>query len=118
VKVSKEGDALATDKEIGKLAEGVLKAYAQLESGLYGKGRFPISDFRLFFEATVRYIEATKEAAMIHRSIASIVSALRDELTLQAVQAPDEAISDAERLECMLFSEYDPYFKGHEPPGL
>jgi hypothetical protein len=109
---------LAADKEIGKLAEGVLKAYEQFENGLYGKGRFPISDFRSFFKASVRYIEATKDAAMIHRSIASIVSGLRDKLTLQAVHAPGEAISDADRLECMLFSGYDPYFDGDEPPGL
>jgi integrase/recombinase XerD len=33
-------------------------------------------------------------------------------------RAPGQAISDADRLECMLFSEYDPYFEGDDPPGL
>jgi len=31
---------------------------------------------------------------------------------------PDEVLLEAERLECLLFSGYDPHFDGDEPPGL
>ena len=31
---------------------------------------------------------------------------------------PDQVPWDAERLECLVFSGYDPYFEGDEPPGL
>ncbi len=43
---------------------------------------------------------------------------LSDLLELKSSRAPGEAIIDADRLECMLFSEHDPYFDGHEPPRL
>jgi hypothetical protein len=55
---------------------------------------------------------------MIHRSVASAVNGLRDILQLKSFRAPGEAIADADRMECMLFLGYDPYFEGDEPPGL
>ena len=100
------------------LAEEALNAYAEFETHLYEKGPFPLIHFRSFFEAAVRYIESIKNCPMIHRSIASAINGLRDVLELKSSRAPGQAISDADRLECMLFSEYDPYFEGHEPPGL
>ncbi len=113
----KKHGTLMVDKEIDRLVEDVMTAYGELDSRLHGKGRFPISHFRAFFGAAVRYIEATKEATMIHRSIASVVSGLREKLSLHA-HVPGMAIADADRLECMLLSGYDPYFEGDEPPGL
>ena len=101
-----------------KLAEEALNAYAEFETHLYEKGPFPMIYFRSFFEAAVRYIESMKNCPMIHRSVASSINGLRDMLELKSSRAPGEAISDADRLECMLFCEYDPYFDGHEPPGL
>jgi len=41
-----------------------------------------------------------------------------DRMVLYGSHASGQAISDADRLECMLFSEYEPYFEGDEPPGL
>lgn len=36
-----------------------------------------------------------------------------------ASKAPeDEVIAEIERLECLIFSGYDPYFDGDEPPEL
>jgi hypothetical protein len=32
--------------------------------------------------------------------------------------APGDVRCEAERLECLLFGGYDPYFEGDEPPGL
>jgi hypothetical protein len=31
---------------------------------------------------------------------------------------PGDVLRDAEHLECLLFSGYDPHFEGNEPPGL
>jgi hypothetical protein len=31
---------------------------------------------------------------------------------------PGTILADADHPECMLFSGYDPYFEGDEPPGL
>lgn len=55
---------------------------------------------------------------MVHRKVASAVNGLREMLELKAAHATGQAIIDADRLECMLFSEYDPFFEGDEPPGL
>lgn len=101
-----------------KLAEDVMNAYAEFEKHLFEKGPFPLSYFRSFFETAVRYIESTKNSPLIHRNVASTISGLGDILELKSSRAPGQAINDAARLECMLFQEYDPYFQGHEPPGL
>ncbi len=108
---------MATTK-IDRLAEDVMNAYGMFQCHSHGKGRFPGSHFRVFFDAGVRYIEATKDAKMIHRNVASIVSGLTEILSLHFSRVPGWAIADADRLECMLFSEYDPHFEGDEPPGL
>jgi len=101
-----------------KLAEDVMNACAEFETHLHEKGPFPMSYFRAFFKAAVRYIESMKNSPMIHRNVANTISGLRDILELKSSRAPGQAISDADRLECMLLKEYDPYFNGHEPPGL
>jgi hypothetical protein len=101
-----------------KLAEEALNAYAEFEMHLYDNGPFPMIYFRSFFEAAIRYIESIKNCPMIHRSVASAINGLSGMLELKSSRAIGEAISDADRLECMLFCEYDPYFDGHEPPGL
>lgn len=55
---------------------------------------------------------------MIHRAVASSVSGLREYLEVTCKQVPGDALAEADRLETMLFSGYDPYFDGDEPPGL
>ncbi len=101
-----------------KLAEDVMNAYAEFETYFHGKGPFPMLYFKAFFETVVRYTESIKNSPMIHRKVASAVNGFREMLELKASYAPGQAISDADRLECMLFSEYDPYFEANEPPGL
>lgn len=100
-----------------KLAEEVMNAYTEFEMHFHGKGTFPMLYFKAFFEAVVRYTESIKNSPMV-RKVASAINGLREMLELKASHAPGQAISDANRLECMLFSEYDPYFEGDEPPGL
>lgn len=101
-----------------KLAEDVMNAYAEFEMHFHGKGPFPMLYFKAFFEAVVRYTESIKNSPMVHRKVASAVNGLREMLELKAAHATGQAIIDADRLECMLFSEYDPFFEGDEPPGL
>lgn len=101
-----------------KLAEDVVDAYAEFETHLCEKGSFPMFYFTAFFEAAAHYIESMKNSPMIHRNVANSINGLRDILELKSSRAPGQAISNADRLECMLFREYDPYFEGDEPPGL
>lgn len=101
-----------------KLAEEVMDAYAEFNMHLHDKGRFPINHFKTFFHAVVRYSDATKKEKMIHRNVASAINGFREMLELKSSRAPGKAIADADRLECILFGGYDPYFEGDEPPGL
>ena len=59
-----------------------------------------------------------KSDALIHRNVVAAVHGLVDFLGAERKRVPDDVLRDAERLECLLFSGYDPYFVGDEPPGL
>ena len=62
--------------------------------------------------------ELTKSDSLIHKSLAAAVNGLVDFLGAERKRVPGEILRDAERLECLLFGGYDPYFVGDEPPGL
>jgi hypothetical protein len=105
-------------KDKHQLAESVVQARAALEQALSGKRRWPRTEFQVLFDAVVAYTQSTAEDEMIHRAVASTVSGLREYLELASKQVPGDALAEADRLETMLFSSYDPYFDGNEPPGL
>ncbi len=96
----------------------VMDAYIEFEKKLFAKGRFPYVEFKAFFDAVWVYLEYNSENPLIHRNVAGAVNGLRTILELASSRAPDHAIRDADRLECMLFAGYDPHFVGDEPPGL
>jgi hypothetical protein len=56
--------------------------------------------------------------ALIHRKVAGEISGLADYLGLERKRVPDDVLFEADRLQCLLFSGYDPSFEGDEPPGL
>jgi hypothetical protein len=105
-------------KEKHQRAESVVEAYGVLEQALAGKRRWPKTEFQALFDAVVAYTQSTAEDEMIHRAVASSVSGLREYLEVACKQVPSDALAKADRLETMLFSGYDPYFDGDEPPGL
>jgi hypothetical protein len=82
------------------------------------KRKYPIQQFRAFWSAAMRYAELTKSDSLIHKSLAAAVNGLVDFLGAERKRVADEILRDAERLECLLFGGYDPYFVGDEPPGL
>ena len=59
----------------------------------------------------------TRSDPLIHRSIAGAVNGLVDFLEAERKCVPGDVLRDAERLECLLFSGYDPHFEGDEPPA-
>ncbi len=85
---------------------------------LSDKGRYPLTQFRAFWEAGCRYAEVTKEDAVMHRAVVVAVNGLTDFLTVERKRVPEVVLRDSERLESMLFDGYDCHFEGAEPPGL
>ena len=105
--------------EKDRLAAEAMQCWADFQEGLSSdKQKYPVQQFRAFWAVTKRYAELTKSDSLIHRSVAGAVSGLLDFLEVERKRVPGDILRDAERLQCLLFSEYDPHFEGDEPPGL
>ena len=106
---SSEKDRLATEVE---------DRWVEFQDGLSDKRRYPLQRFKAFVEAARRYAELTGSDPLIHRKVVGAVNGLSDFLEEERKRVPEQVLWDAERLECLLFSGYDPHFDGDEPPGL
>ena len=105
--------------EKDRLAAEAMQCWADFQEGLSSdKQKYPVQEFRAFWAVTKRYAELTKSDSLIHRSVAGAVNGLLDFLEVERKRVPGDVLRDAERLQCLLFSEYDPHFEGDEPPGL
>ena len=105
--------------EMDPLATEAMQCWADFQEGLSSdKRKYPVQQFRAFWAVTKRYAELTRSDPLIHRSVAGVVNGLVDFLEAERKCVPGHVLRDAERLECLLFSGYDPHFEGDEPPGL
>jgi hypothetical protein len=105
--------------EKDRLAVEVEKRWAKFEAALFGSKRtYPLQEFKAFWEAGRRYAELTKSDLLIHKSVVNIVHVLTGIVGTGRKRIPAQVSWDAERLECLVFSGYDPHFEGDEPPGL
>jgi metallophosphoesterase superfamily enzyme len=101
------------------LAAAVVDLHCDFEQALAGsRKRYPRLEFDSFAEAVRRYVDATRRDKLIHRDVIKAVHRLVEYLRVERKRVPDEVLVEAERLECLLFNGYDPYFEGNEPPGL
>ena len=105
--------------EKDRLAAEVGERYSVFEAALFrDKRSYPLPEFIFFCEAGRRYAELTKSDALIHRKVVEVVFGLTDMVAAGGKRIPASVAQDAERLECLVFSGYDPHFEGDEPPGL
>jgi hypothetical protein len=80
-----------------------------------------VSDARIPFVRRGRarsYIDLTRHDQLIHRDVANAINGLTESLRLERNRVPGRILSEADRLECLLFGGFDPHFGGDEPPGL
>ena len=104
------------DKE--RLAALVERRRFEFDMALSDKRRYPMDAFKAFWKAGKRYAELTRKDPMLHRKVVEAVNGLREYLEVERKRVPGSVLMDADRLESILFSGYDPYFEGDEPPGL
>jgi len=104
--------------EKDRLAAEVEERWVGFQEALSDKRKYPIQHFRTFWEAGSQYADLTRRDPLIHRDVVRAVHGLTDLLKVERKRVPDQALWDAQRLECLLFSGYDPHFEGEEPPGL
>ncbi len=100
------------------MADAIEDAWLRFEQALSDKRKYPVASFNVFFAAVKAYAEATAGKGMIHTPVARRVNGLREYLAVERKRVPGRILYDADRLECILFSGYDPGFRGDEPPGL
>ena len=104
--------------ERDRLAAEVEERWLDFQDALSDKRRYPVAQFRAFWDAGKRYAELTKHDALLHRKVVVAINGLTDFLSVERKRIPAAILPDAERLESLLFAGYDPYFEGDEPPGL
>jgi len=104
--------------EKDRLAAEVEERWIDFNMALSNKRKYPIAQFKAFWEAGKRYADMTKDDPLIHRVVVEAVNGLLDFVSTERKRVPELVVRDAERLESMIFSGYDCYFEGHEPPGL
>ena len=100
------------------MAAEVKERRIDFDLALADKRKYPIAQFKAFWEAGRRYAEMTKGDPMMHRVVIESVNGLTDYLMVERKRVPPLVIRDAERLESMIFSGYDFYFEGDEPQEL
>ena len=105
--------------EKDRLAAEAMECWVDFQDALSSDNRkYPVEQFNAFWAVTKRYAELARSDALIHRSLAGAVNGLVDFLEVERKRVPGSVLRDAERLECLLFSGYDPHFEGDEPPGM
>lgn len=109
----------AADADKDRLAATVEERWLDFQSALSeAGGRYPIRTFKTFVRAARNYIAQTAKDPLVHRRVVNVLNGLTDSLQARGKQIPGEVLTEADRLECLMFAGYDPYFNGDEPPGL
>ena len=105
-----ENRALAT------LAEQVLDARTEFDAQLHGhRKQFPVKEFDRLWLAVLEYASQMKGRKWIHRDVAREFSGFREYLQLEIFDIPGEALRRADRMEIVLFADYDAYPEDDEP---
>jgi hypothetical protein len=86
------------------MASEVQERWIDFQMALSDKRKYPIAQFKAFWEAGKRYAELTKHDALIHRVVVEAVNGLTDFLSVERKRVPGLVLRDAERLESMVFS--------------
>jgi len=101
-----------------QLAADAMESWHRFERACHPKKKFPMREFRAFWSLAKQYAELIRSDKMISRDFATAVHELTTIYGWASKTPENEAIAEIERLECLVFAGYDPYFEGEEPPEL
>jgi len=104
------------NEALDALAERVLKARAEFDIRLDGRSeRFPFEEFDRLWLAILAYAVQMKGRKWLHRDVAREFSGFREYLQLGIFNTPGDALRRADRMEVVLFSDYDAYPEDDDP---
>ena len=109
---------MSNEAEKERLAEEVGERWISFQEALSEKRKYPTSRFNAFAKSTRKYIRVLGNDSLIHRDVANAINGLVDFLKVERRRVPDAVVQEANRLESIVFSGYDPHFDGDEPPDL
>ena len=66
------------------------------QDGLSNKRRYPVEQFRAFWDAGKRYAELTRNNPLIHRKVVKAINGLREFLEVERKRIPGTIIADAD----------------------
>ncbi len=88
----------------------MLAANSKFDARLHGKRKlFPEEELLELWQVLQQYCGLMKGLDWIHRDVAREINGFREYLQLQESGTPGEALALADRMECLLFSDYDAY---------
>jgi len=80
---------------VNRLAAQVADRWVKFQDGLSNKRRYPVEQFRAFWEAGKRYAELNRNDPLIHRNVIVAINGLRGFLSVE--RNPSTIIRDADR---------------------
>jgi hypothetical protein len=75
-----------------RLAAEVEKRWLDFQDGLSNKRRYPVDQFRAFWEAGKRYAQLTRNDPLIHRKVVVAINGLREFLEVERKRIPGTII--------------------------
>ena len=105
------------NKTLDALAERVLEARVEFETRLPERGkRFPVEEFDRLWLAVLEYATQMKKRKWLHRDVVREFSGFREYLQLEIFNTPGHALRRADRMEILLFNDYDAYPEDDDLP--
>ncbi len=94
-----------------------MEARVEFETRLPERGkRFPVEEFDRLWLAVLEYATQMKKRKWLHRDVVREFSGFREYLQLEIFNTPGDALRRADRMEILLFNDYDAYPEDDDPP--
>src|SRR4029434_4396233 len=94
----------------GRIAEQVMERWVSFQVALADQQKYPSAEFTSFALSVRQYVQVMGADPLIHREIVGAINGLVNFLTVERKRVPAAIVSEAHRLESLIFSGYDPHF--------
>ena len=97
------------NSEKDRLATEVQERWVDFQDALSNKRKYPLEQFRAFWNAGKRYAELTRNDTLIHRNVVVAINGLREFLSAETDSGT--ILADADRLEVLALQRIRSLFR-------